>query len=479
MPIVKHIAIHQYPMKLIEYVMRGDKTDECKFVDGLNCTADEESCFEEMRTTYETFKGERFYKRSLDYIDEEKRKKENVRLHHYIQSFSPGEVTPEEAHRIGLEWAEKVFGKNHQVLVSTHVDRGHIHTHFVVSAFSLDGKRWLGNKKSLDRCRSISDKIAKEHGLSIIENPKDKKSSITYTEWLARQNKSSWKTKLCDDIDNLIMQENVNSINDLAEELKQKGYIINLGKYMSVKASAKCRRAIRTRSLGDGYSVEELAYRIQYKHIDMNLQTHDVGKNLQSDYAIYLREIQILKFRNPKQSPVRYYDLLKTSELLTYLYDNNIKSASELESHVNAADEKYKNLKNQKSELLKKLEFEKKLIADSDEYLELKNKPDLTSDDIKRMRSLKYLYDHKIENRNDVEAHVNIAEALKQQIAETDSKLDIAAVERKTAADKYKLYTNQAQSDFDIILNKLRDDEQRKEENIKTENTNRYEHTRY
>ena len=109
----------------------------------------------------------------------------------------------------------------------------------------------------------------------------------------------------------------------------------------------------------------------------------------------------------------------------------------------------------------------------------MKNKPDLTSDDIKRMRSLKYLYDHKIENRNDVEAHVNIAEALKQQIAETDSKLDIAAVERKTAADKYKLYTAQAQSDFDIILNKLRDDEQRKEENIKTENTSRYEHTRY
>lgn len=478
MPIVKHIAIHQYPMKLIEYVMRGDKTDECKFVDGLNCTADEESCFEEMRTTYETFTGERFYKRSLDYIDEEKRKKENVRLHHYIQSFSPGEVTPEEAHKIGMEWAEKVFGKNHQILVSTHVDRGHIHTHFVVSAFDLNGKRWLGNKKTLDRCRAISDQIAKEHNLSIIEKPKDK--GIAYTEWLARQNKSSWKTKLCDDIDNIITQENVNSINDLAEELKQKGYLINLGKYMSVKANARCRRAIRTRSLGDGYSVEELAYRIQYKHLDINLQIQNNCQNsFRKNYALYLKEIQILKFRNPKQSSVRYYDLLKSSELLTYLCDNNIKSASELESHVNAADERYKKLKDQKSELLKKLEFEEKLIVDSDEYLELKNKPDLTSDDIKRIRSLRYLYDHKIENRNDVEAHVNIAETLKQQIAETDSKLDIAAVERKTAADKYKLYTAQAQSDFDIILNKLRDDEQRKEENIKTENTSRYENTRY
>lgn len=478
MPIVKHIAIHQYPMKLIEYVMRGDKTDECKFVDGLNCTADEESCFEEMRTTYETFTGERFYKRSLDYINEEKRKKENVRLHHYIQSFAPGEVTPEEAHKIGMEWAEKVFGKNHQVLISTHVDRGHIHTHFVVSAFDLNGKRWLGNKKTLDRCRAISDQIAKEHNLSIIEKPKDK--GIAYTEWLARQNKSSWKTKLCDDIDNIITQENVNSINDLAEELKQKGYLINLGKYMSVKANARCRRAIRTRSLGDGYSVEELAYRIQYKHIDINLQIpNNCQNNFQNNYALYLKEIQILKFRNPKQSSVRYYDLLKSSELLTYLCDNNISSADALERKVNDADENFKNLKNQKSELLKKLEFEKKLIADSTEYLVLKNKSNLTPEDIKRMRSLKYLYDYKIESQNDIDAHNNIITNLENQLSALDSKLDIAAAERKSAADKYKLYTNQAQSDFDIILNKLREEEKLKEENIKIENADRYQNTRY
>lgn len=71
------------------------------------------------------------------------------RLHHYIQSFKPSEVTLEEAHKIGVEWAKKVFGENHQVLITTHIDKSHIHNHFAVTAFDLNGKQWYGNKETL------------------------------------------------------------------------------------------------------------------------------------------------------------------------------------------------------------------------------------------------------------------------------------------------------------------------------------------
>lgn len=120
MAIVKHIAIHHSPLRLIQYMLNENKTDEIKLVTGLNCSILPESAYEEMGNTFEHFAKERFFKKSLN---DENDGKEKIRLHHYIQSFKPDEVTPEQAHRIGVEWAEKVFGRDHQVLVVTHVDR--------------------------------------------------------------------------------------------------------------------------------------------------------------------------------------------------------------------------------------------------------------------------------------------------------------------------------------------------------------------
>lgn len=204
-----------------------------------------------MEALFELRTNERFFKRSLEGMDGDKKKKEKVRLHHYVQSFKPGEVTPEEAHEIGVKWAKEVFGENRQVLVTTHIDKGHIHNHCAVAAYDLDGKAWYGNKRSLKRSREISDRIAKEHGLSIIERPVYR-ANHKYGEWLARKNGTSWKQKLCDDIDRLILQKNVNSVNDLVDELRKMGYEVNYGKYISIKA-VKNRRPIRSFRLGNNY----------------------------------------------------------------------------------------------------------------------------------------------------------------------------------------------------------------------------------
>ena len=201
---------------MLAYVTNEEKTEDT-LVTGLNCSTKYNDAYEDMKFNFEMYSGERFFKRSIK-SDTAKRERQKIRLHHYIQSFKPGEVTPEEAHQIGVEWAEKVFGKKHMVLCATHTDRGHIHNHLAVCPYDMYGKHWYANKRTMRMCRAISDEIALAHGLEIIEHPK-KSYCHKYGEYKARKEGRSWKQKLCDDIDNAIMKENVRSVDDLLKEL--------------------------------------------------------------------------------------------------------------------------------------------------------------------------------------------------------------------------------------------------------------------
>ena len=217
MAIIKHISIKVSPLALLKYITGETKDEEVKFITGLNCSEEAESAYMEMGICYQSFANEKFFARRND------SGKQKVKMHHYIQSFSKGEISPEEAHRIAIKWVESVFGTEHQIVVATHTDKDHIHTHFAVNAYSLTGKHWIDNKKTLKQCRDISDKIVREHNLSVIKNPSRNKNT-SYGEWLARQNGTSWKAKHCDDIDRLILQDNVKDISDLIKELQNCGY---------------------------------------------------------------------------------------------------------------------------------------------------------------------------------------------------------------------------------------------------------------
>ncbi len=191
MAIIKHISIKVSPLALLKYITGETKDEEVKFITGLNCSEEAESAYMEMGICYQSYANEKFIGKRNDVG------KQKIKMHHYIQSFSKGEITPEEAHRIAIKWAESVFGTNHQIVVATHTDKDHIHTHFAVNAYSLNGRHWIDNKATLKQCRDISDKIVREHNLCVIENPSRNKNS-SYGEWLARQNGTSWKEKLCD-----------------------------------------------------------------------------------------------------------------------------------------------------------------------------------------------------------------------------------------------------------------------------------------
>lgn len=200
MAYMKHKGIHTTPREHLKYILNPDKNENMKYCTAICCTNDYDAVCEDFKELYEMFAENKFDNYT-------KRKKENIRIHSYIQSFDES-VSPELAHQIGVEWAKAMFGENRPVIVVTHTNTGHCHNHFAVCPYDVKGNMWFADKKTYEIAREVSDRICLEHGLSIIENPK-KRSSLNYKEWDARKKGYSWKVKMADVIDKLIISDDV------------------------------------------------------------------------------------------------------------------------------------------------------------------------------------------------------------------------------------------------------------------------------
>lgn len=307
MGIVKHISIHTQPLSFLQYIMNGDKNSDMKYATGINIVADPEQAYEEFRQSFERYSGERFFKKSLLDKTEEQLKREKIRLHHYIQSFKPDEVSPEEAHSIGIEWAKKVFGTDRKVIVSTHIDRDHIHNHIAVAPYDNNGKKWNDNMKTLNQCRRESDEICKAHGLYVIKNPKRSKGR-TWGEYLAWKTGRSWKARIADLIDSLIADKDVHSVEDLIHRMEQQGYQVKYGKYITFKVVPGVRldKGFRSHRLGDGYQADEIAYRIAHKENELSEEKINSYTGTQREYALYLRELNLMVFRKKETCKCKF-----------------------------------------------------------------------------------------------------------------------------------------------------------------------------
>ena len=459
MPVVKPISVHETPQRLIKYILNPDKNEEMKFATGICCHADPDTAFEEFREIFNVFADKNFYKRAL-----EKKEREEILLFHYVQSFKPGECSPELAHRIGVEWARRVFGDNRPVLVSTHDDRSHIHNHFAVSVFDYDGKRWYSNKKTLRRCREISDKLAKEYGLSVIDVPK-RKSHQRYGDWLHRKNGTSWKVKLTNDIDRLIMDSSVNSVDDLVDKLKAKGYEVRRRKYISIRAP-RGKHFIRSFRLGDGYSLEALMYRIINRDTVMSATALSKYEGIQYKYALCLREIQMMLYRK-KENTLRatYNDLLRSSDLLCFLVNNHISDDEQFKEFVSVADEKFRESEGKQADIVRRCGFEEKLIADSKRFLELWRKDERAPEETEELENYRVLIDYGIYKPGEVGRHRGKLKKLREELEEVTSETEELKAERKTAADNYRYYLEQMQGDLGMILKRKRaEQEQRRKD---------------
>ena len=451
MPIIKHIPIYAAPKRMLAYVTNEEKTEDT-LVTGLNCSVNYSDAYEDMKFNFEMYSGERFFKRSIK-SETAKSEKQKIRLHHYIQSFKPGEVTPDEAHQIGVEWAERAFGKKAVVLCATHTDRGHIHNHFAVCPYDMDGKHWHANKESLRRCKAISDEIALAHGLEIIEHPK-KSYNHKYGEYKMRKEGKSWKQKLCDDIDDAIMKDSVRNVDDLLKELQKQGYGIRREKYISIKVRQN-RKPIRSYRLGDGYALEHLQFRIEHKNMEMPMSEALKFSGIQREYALCIRQIQIQLYRRPEAERlhlVTYREVERSSRLLFYLRDSKIHSADDFRKAVSDAEARLKNLKSEKDSLTKKIADEEKLIGDIPKYLEILKRRPLLPKDISELAKYNYLKDAGITSLEDAEKHRLMLADMKSQLEDADGKIREAVSEKKTVSDFYALYENQMKSDYQVLL---------------------------
>lgn len=248
---------------VIEYAMNGEKTagsnERSCYVTGVNCFA--ETALDEMLSTQKHFG----------------KTSGNVAYHCY-QSFKPGEVTPEQCHRLGVELAERMWGDKYQVLVATHLDRDHLHNHLVCCSVSfIDGKKFNDNKAAYTKLRRLSDEICLENGLSVIEKPLGKTPRQIH---FAEKNGEPTRYNLMREaIDNAIaLSTNMPTFMNL---MKQQGYVIAYNqnrKYPTIR-SVNSRKATRLFRLGDDYDVERIMQRINSNALD------DVMRNREDHIA--------------------------------------------------------------------------------------------------------------------------------------------------------------------------------------------------
>ena len=260
MAITKIHPIKSTLKKALDYITNPAKTDEKMLVSSYGCgieTADIE------------------FEKTLQWA----MNKGNNLAHHLIQAFEPGEVDYEKAHAIGKQLADEILGGKYAYVISTHIDKGHVHNHIIFCAVDFaEHKKYISNRKSYGFIRRTSDRLCKENGLSVVIPGADRGKH--YAEWDAQRKGTSYKAKLKIAIDKLIPVSA--DLDDLLRRLEAEGYEIKRGKYISFRAPGQ-ERFTRCKTLGEAYTEEAIAERIKGKVITKEPKPERKGVSLLID----------------------------------------------------------------------------------------------------------------------------------------------------------------------------------------------------
>lgn len=164
MPYLKSISLRTTVNRSLAYILNPDKTEDLLYTNAVNCLPNAKDAYLMMKTVFEHFSGEK-YNAPLP-----KQGKGSVKAIHYIQSFDPKyNITPELAHKIARTFARKAFGDNCQVVIATHIDKKHVHSHIIINAYGIDGRKFNDNQTTLKHIREISDRVCLAFGIKPIE----------------------------------------------------------------------------------------------------------------------------------------------------------------------------------------------------------------------------------------------------------------------------------------------------------------------
>ena len=313
---------------IIGYVENPEKTDNGRLITSWQCdsrVADREFLLSKQQ-----------YLRNTGRV----RGADDVIAYHLRQSFRPGEITPEEANRLGCELARRFTKCNHAYIVCTHIDKAHIHNHIIWNSTALDEQRkfrnFWGSTKAI---RRLSDTICIENGYSIVENPKGRGKS--YDKWLGSQKQPSHRERIRYAIDDALAQ-NPQSFEKLLELLQKAGYQVTDGKVPSLLGEGQ-KRAIRMDTLGAGYTPDDL------RAILAGTKVHTPKKRRFPDTAAkpsgsLLVDIQA-KLQEGKGAGyerwAKNFNLKQLSKTMLYLEENDLLDRSVLEERTAAATAQY------------------------------------------------------------------------------------------------------------------------------------------
>ena len=295
--------------KALDYIENPDKTDGKMLISSFGCS-------------YETADIEFGYtlSQALD-------KGSNLAFH-LIQSFAPGEVDYEKAHEIGKQLADAVTKGQHEYVVTTHIDKGHIHNHVIFCAVNfVDHHKYNSNKRSYYGIRNMSDKLCRENGLSVVVPGKGSKGK-SYAEYQAEKTGTSWKGKLKIAVDALIPQ--VSSFEELLTRLQAAGYEIKPGKYVSCRAPEQ-ERFTRLKTLGADYTEEAIRERIAGRRAKAAKAPRE-----QRDVSLLIDIENSIKAAQSKgyEQWAKIHNLKQAAKTMNFLTEHKIEQYADLVSRI-------------------------------------------------------------------------------------------------------------------------------------------------
>lgn len=305
--------------KAIAYILNPEKTDEKLLVSSYGCAS-------------ETAAREFEWTRKIA----EQKGMNPVRIiaRHVIQSFEIGEVTPELAHEIGKQFADEILGGKYEYVLTTHIDKDHVHNHLIFNAVDfVDYHAYKSYKRIYYDMREVSDRLCKENGLSVI--PPSQNKGMGYKEYTEAKRGTSWKQKLKQTIDRIVIT--AKDYDDFLRLMQEAGYEIKTGKYISFRAEGQ-ERFTRSKTIGENYTEERIKERIAGRTPRRNRrQTVPKGISLIGDIQERIRLIDSKGYEYKAKLTI----LKEAARTLNYLTENNLLQYADLEKKVEDVHSSY------------------------------------------------------------------------------------------------------------------------------------------
>lgn len=319
MAVTKIKAIRGTLSKAIAYILNPEKTDEKLLVSSYGCAS-------------ETAAREFEWTRKIA----EQKGMNPVRIiaRHVIQSFEIGEVTPELAHEIGKQFADEILGGKYEYVLTTHIDKDHVHNHLIFNAVDfMDYHAYKSYKRIYYDMREVSDRLCKENGLSVI--PPSQNKGMGYKEYTEAKRGTSWKQKLKQTIDRLVIT--AKDYDDFLRLMQEAGYEIKTGKYISFRAEGQ-ERFTRSKTIGENYTEERIKERIAGR-TPRRSQRQATPKDISliGDIQARIRLIDSKGYEHKAKLTI----LKEAARTLNYLTENNLLQYADLEKKVEDVHSSY------------------------------------------------------------------------------------------------------------------------------------------